>query len=153
MLTHTYSHTCCETTDVIWSFQKVQHTRVGEMISDPGNHSFNYIFCSPLSSLHHCLPLVLSLVGFTLRPDVCHSAIPLMASSLPLSGWSNGNRIFLLRLSFHSCFIHSPPPPSLLFTFAADSSLFRAHLESKLLYSVRICVQLFSENCIKVVQE
>ena len=88
--THSYS----ETPDVIWSFQgctrcQVQHSTQGEMISDPGNHSFNYIFCSPsfsfsLSSLPY-LPLDQSLLGFSLWPDVCHFAILLMASSLPLS--------------------------------------------------------------------
>lgn len=57
--------------------------------------------------LRASLPLDPSLLGFSLWPDVCHFAIILMASSLPLAVWSNGNGIFLLSRSFHFFFICS----------------------------------------------
>lgn len=83
------------------------------MIPDPGNHSFNYIFCSlpfpppSLSPFLPSLPSDPSLPGFSLWPDVCHVATTRMASSLPPAVWSNGNEIFQLRLFSHFFFICS----------------------------------------------
>lgn len=104
-------------TYVIWSFQRCTTSQVQHNDWEKWFQTLvvtaliTYSALSPFLlslALPSSLPLFSSLIGFTLWPDICHVAIPLMASPLPLSVWSNGNRIFLFSLSFHFFFVYSP---------------------------------------------
>ena len=101
-------------------------------------------FSLTLSLFLPSLPLDPSPLGFGLWPDVCHSAILLMASSLPHSAWSNGNGIFLLALSFH--FFSFAQPSSLSPSLSLSSPPFSpssltSSRNSSLIQALAVCVQ------------
>lgn len=135
-------------TDVICSFQRctrsqVQHSRLGEMISDPGNHSFNYIFCSLFSS-----PLFLSFLSLSSSPLLIHLFLASVYGqtfvTLPSSLWLPLSlslceametgffcSVFLsTSFSFAHPTSHSPSLlPSSLFTSFSTSSLIHCMLQ------------------------
>lgn len=128
----------------------VQHSRLGEMISEPGNHSFNYIFRSLSLSPFPLFPLSVTLPSFppfksvsswlqfmARRLSLCHPPYGFLSPpSLFLSLWSNGNRVldsafFSISFSFvHPDSLSLSLCPPTWFTSSSAPSLIQALLKS-----------------------